>query len=369
MRVGWNLLGRQYRIQSKITAYLMALIDAVLSALLMWSNNKRFQKRFADSRIASIVVIRNDHIGDMILTSSFFRNLKQAYPKAKIHVLCRSSTKSIINMFPTNVSPLVLDTPWFARGTHVGWRRTISFCKKHWRVFDLAFDLHGDPRNILLASAIAKHTVGFGTRGLGPLLHKEVPYKKVKHVVEQQLDLLRALGKKTDDGTLTMHISPSLKRKATNLLKKHNITTFILIQISAGSPARELSAASWKKILSRQTLPIVCCDPDKSKIDAIDPDGKIIRLTTDLPTYLAIISKAKKVISVESMAMHAATALNVPVIDLHSGQTLAQEWGPYGRNVRILQDRTCPLYPCGLDTCAYGKPSPCMEKIASSKRL
>lgn len=110
----------------------------------------------------------------MILTSSFIRNLEKNYPNSKITVLIRESVKLIAESINGIDCIEILNSPWFSRKDSSGWFNAVKFLFKNYKKYDLAIDLHSDPRNIVLARCCGKYSLGYGTRGFGFLLSNEI---------------------------------------------------------------------------------------------------------------------------------------------------------------------------------------------------
>jgi len=62
---------------------------------------------------SSFLIARIDHIGDVILSTPIYRSLKEAFPKAKIGILCGSWAEEILKTNPYIDYIIVLDCPWW----------------------------------------------------------------------------------------------------------------------------------------------------------------------------------------------------------------------------------------------------------------
>ena len=79
-----------------------------------------------------------------------------------------------------------------------------------------------------------------------------------------------------------------------------------------------------------------------------------------LAEFLAVLKRARGVISNDTGPMHFAAALDVPVIGLF-GPTSVVTWAPLGEKARILRADNCTC-PRTLHDCE--KPSSCMATIS-----
>ena len=155
-----------YKLNWKIKPF-MFVVDVIGNILFFWTKLKIFPKK-----VNKILVIRLDHIGDMIMTTPVFKTLKKNFPDAKIDVLSRSVAKPAIEE-NTNIHKIIeYNASWFARGEKVD---SFSGMAKKLRKekYDLIFELKGDPRNIALAFCAGGYRIGYGIRGFGFLLGQE----------------------------------------------------------------------------------------------------------------------------------------------------------------------------------------------------
>ncbi len=70
----------------------------IASAIVQWIfYRKRVPKDFSPKRI---LVVKLDHIGDVLLATPVFSNLRRAYPDAEIHALTGSWSSIILENHP-----------------------------------------------------------------------------------------------------------------------------------------------------------------------------------------------------------------------------------------------------------------------------
>lgn len=68
--------------------------------LLEWLLNKRTKSAFDPAGVKKILILRNDKIGDMIVSTPLLRELKAAWPDVEIHVAASSVNHDIIRDCP-----------------------------------------------------------------------------------------------------------------------------------------------------------------------------------------------------------------------------------------------------------------------------
>jgi ADP-heptose:LPS heptosyltransferase len=89
------------------------------------------------------------------------------------------------------------------------------------------------------------------------------------------------------------------------------------------------------------------------------PGVPALPVIPDLPTFLAVLKRARLFISGDTGPLHFAAGLGVPTIGLF-GPSPAGKWAPLGPGHRVLQTDTCT---CGGDTAVCLSAKPCMAAI------
>lgn len=151
-----------------------------------------------DTRPLRILVIRNRFIGDTILAIPALRNLRRAYPNARIEVLIEPNCGEILGPCPYQ-NELI---PWMPRarkgrpppqGVLIGLLKPALFLRR--RRYDACYILRRSASSALLALlAGIPHRVGFATQGRSWMLSKSTPYPTDRHEVECFLAVLAADG-------------------------------------------------------------------------------------------------------------------------------------------------------------------------------
>ncbi|HJQ97094.1 MAG TPA: glycosyltransferase, partial [Candidatus Polarisedimenticolaceae bacterium] len=133
---------------------------------------RRAQERPA--RVDRILVVKLDHLGDVVLALPAIEALRATYRSAEIDVLVSPAAGPLLATAAINRVE-ELPAPWL-RGGHIPWRAVRSTAKRlRERRYDLALDLRGDPIAILIGRRAARFAVGIGNAGLGFLLDRVHP--------------------------------------------------------------------------------------------------------------------------------------------------------------------------------------------------
>src|SRR4030042_957324 len=181
----------RYVFKNTFYAFFFFIIDIIGSAFLL--PFMLFRRR-APGNIGHILLIRMDHIGDVICSTPIPQNLKEHYRGAKITFLVSTAAKGAVMNNPYVDEVICYDPPWFDRDKKriFGLRRFLVLSRELKRHnYDLGFDLRGDFRHILLmVLANVKFRVGYGITGGGFLLNRKAAYRKNVPTVERSLDCI-----------------------------------------------------------------------------------------------------------------------------------------------------------------------------------
>ena len=303
--------------------------------------------------IERILVIKLKHIGDVLLATPAIHALKKAFPKSRICALVYAGTDDMLTGNPDLEEVLV-----FEKGTGVGRIRNEGRLVSQLRRIrpDLAVQMgNGDREAILGVLSGARIRVGYDPRGSGflgrrLLLTHIVPQDWEKHVVESNLDLVRALGVEPDARDLRLFVDPQAEAAVNTLVRDmgverddrvvvihptakwmfkcwtdegfaqvadHLSGEGMTVCITSGSAEREVQKA--QRIIGRARRP------------AIDLSG---RLT--LKELTALIARSRLFVGVDSAPMHVAAAVKTPVVALF-GASREQNWRPWGDGHLVLK--------------------------------
>ena len=148
--------------------------------------------------IREVLVLRLDRIGDVLMSLPALADLRAALPNARIRLAVGRWSAEIAKSARVD-ELLVWSAPWVGRAEE-GAERTGALLRKARALraarLDLAFDLQGDVRALLLLRASgARHRVGYANTGGGYLLTHVVPLDETISWVEQNRRAVRvALG-------------------------------------------------------------------------------------------------------------------------------------------------------------------------------
>jgi ADP-heptose:LPS heptosyltransferase len=375
--------------------------------------------------VKNILVIRLDHIGDVVMARPAIRALHKKFPHAAIDLLV---TEDIAPLFDDSkeIRTVIAANPgWFNRKASFGkkwsefWRlvsvlkNSISPKPRHSDLcafsrkrdqreesqkgdpssssglrmtddslvaasktegYDLGIDLRGDLRNILLMFLSGvKYTVGYGISGGGFLLNEEVPYDPSQHQVRLNLNLLNSFHVVQDDKLLPFEYSPEKAREfwqKDEVMPPATLLPRIAIHLGSGYPSKRWPFENFRALIQKINMDaraqIVLIGTEAEK-DAV-PDLKLsserlvdLRGKTDLRDLPVLLDVCDVYIGGDSGPAHIAAAQGLEVLLLASGTNDIRLWHPWTERLSLLQHEV-PCSPCGLEVCPV-EGHPCVEEI------
>jgi ADP-heptose:LPS heptosyltransferase len=249
--------------------------------------------------------------------------------------------------------------------------------------FDLVIDFHSGPRSSLLAwLSGAPKRVGYDVRGRGWMYTTRVARPKAiraRHAVENQWDLLNAIGIPTPDPTYSpaeMVVDRDAVRAVDERLAAMGVRQgdeLIVVHVSAGNPFRRWPPDSFASLIAmllrrrahRRVLVVAgAADRDAvarvigESIDRIEMGDRARLLSGDftLDELRALMDRAALYIGGDSGPMHIASTTTVPVVGLY-GPTLpvrSQPWRAPQWPTEAAEVDGLPCRPCNQRVCEPG---------------
>lgn len=336
------------------------------------------------SDVKKILVVKMRHHGDVLLTSSFFTQLKEALPEAKIDALLYSETLSMLEGHPAIDAFLLYDKKMKKRFFLYKLFKELIFL---WRIrqkrYDCVINLtEGDRGAIVARSSGARVRVGFDPQGKG-MRGKRSCYTHVakicptpRHTVERQLDILRRMGLSPKNKELFFHIPDPAHKRIQEICEQEEIKEYIVVHPVSRWRFKMLSLPQMVELLTllhknRQTIILTAGPDEQESIQQICgqlPGLPLLNLAgkLSLKELGALIARAKALICVDSVPLHIASATKTPVVALF-GPTSEINWGPWlhPRASVVLSDHSCR--PCFQDGCGGSKKSDCLLSLSPTR--
>ena len=348
----------------------LTLIASAAVQSLFYSK-RWFPKDFAPKRI---LVVKLDHLGDVLLATPVFSNLRQAYPDAELHALTGRWSRVVLERHPDVNKVLEYNSPVFCRtGQPTSLRETFQLYKQlRHRKYDLLVALRSDWRTVCFA--LLRVTPKRLDRAALQVANKlGFPQFTGGHETTRNLDVLQKAGIPTPIQTATFSVGEEDEKWVSDFLEALQIDRERpLVAIHPGSPIpikrwmpeRYAELADW--LIARKRAQILFVGVE-DEIPIIAEIQRLMRAETNniagktsLTQLASILQMCNVFIGNDSGPMHLAAAVGTPTIGLY-GPGDPTRFGPVGTKCQTIQCKTdCP--PCPETTCRFGTDG-CMSEI------
>jgi heptosyltransferase-2 len=343
-------------------------------------------------KIDKILFYKQGGIGDMIMATPALRALRERFQHSKIVVLTETGRAQEEVIKGTPLCDEII--PFYRREN---WKRhplallslIIKLRKKR---FDLAIGSHSDGKFFLTALLFfligARWRVGFKsfesrwTKRFGFLYHIWVPlnYFPSKHVIEYNLDLLKAIGINATNTGLMFPIGDKEKEFATEFFHRNGLdgVSPVVAIFNGCSKGRETLLYPDEKLIMvmetliekyRAKILLIGGERERWRLEKIKENMKgrvVIAAGQSLRETAALIERTKLLITTDSGINHIGVALHIPTICLF-GPSYWVETGyeEFGSNyIAITKRLSCG--PCFRPPDILGckeRPPQCMKQI------
>jgi lipopolysaccharide heptosyltransferase II len=301
-----------------------------------------------------ILVTRTDRIGDLVLSTPVFGQLRKKFPDAWIAGLTFPENRGVIEGNPFLDECLFYDKSGSERG---GWA-TLQFSRKlRQKKFDVILHLHATNRMHLVGwLAGIPVRIGWRRKCAWALTHSREDIKKEgkKHEAEYNFDLLEFLGVEPPDfPEVFFPLPPKAEMSLAELLRHHGIPDTggprVILNPSASCPSKRWPAERFADLaaLLRETYGAVLmmigsrrdrCFNERvaglCRVPLYDFSGRL-----SLPMLGWLLKKSALLISNDSGPVHIASAVGTPVISIfgrkQSGLSPVR-WRPLGKKSQVV---------------------------------
>lgn len=311
----------------------------------------RMFRRRKDSGIHRIVVVRADHVGDLVAATAVLPLLKKEYPDVQVDIICPSWGADILKADPHVDNIVMFDPPWFDRkgagkaGNIKGFFRMARLLRSG--KYDVFIDLRGDVRHIAAGFlARIKCRISYGITGGGFLLTDMVPYKENIHETERNTALLKPLGITAEISDAALYFDDADIINVSRVKKENKLDTpYAVVHVIPGHASKRWNGRGFRDVLrfleGKGIISVMVGSSDdsieikslinESGVNAVDLSGKIT-----IGELGPLCAGASVFVGLDSGPAHISAYAGVPTIILFSGVNDPAQWAPRGDNVRII---------------------------------
>jgi ADP-heptose:LPS heptosyltransferase len=297
-----------------------------------------------------VLVVRIDHLGDLVLTTPLFRALAQA--GCRVEVVCRKSNHSVLTGNPhlSGSYPIEGIAPEFPRN----WRMLSTWINQLRP--DVVLLPHARPALLPIAvrfgfwGRIITMWGGVTARVLGcQSLRSGLP-RKLRHMSDIWLDLARAMRIPPAGLAPEILISNNEIESITRELEKRGLREFVVIHPGCAGNTCNLPAETYlqlaEMLLSQTTMGVVLTGSSTEATEMASCFGKLgsrpnlwnAMGALDLRQLCALISVARTLVCVGTGPLHIASAVRTPTVSPFCNRrgVSAAVWGNIGGQSAIL---------------------------------
>ncbi|MFQ5812561.1 MAG: lipopolysaccharide heptosyltransferase II [Anaerolineae bacterium] len=380
-----NFRTRTPRQQARL--FLLHLIPNLARPLKLLSRQSYLSAR-------SIVLIRPDHLGDLLFTTPAVKLLREALPQVRITYLIGPWSKAVIENNP-NIDKIALcPFPGFTRQKKRSLFEPYVILLRYARQlrqegFDLAIILRFDHWWGALLAYLAgiPRRVGYDIAEVRPFLTDIVPYSPHRHEVEQSLALVEQVTgcrSQVARSLLEFNLTAEGEGFAERYLAGHGVEDgdlLIGIHPGAGAPVKLWRNEAWAQVADTLAQRygakvILTGSPEESPLcraiaDEMTTKPIVAAGETSLGGLAAIMARCQVVLGVDSGPLHLAVALGTSTVHLF-GPVDSRAFGPWGDpacHIVVTSEMDC--IPCNrLDyPSAELHQHPCVRNITVEQVL
>lgn len=264
-----------------------------------------------------ILFLRQDRIGDAIITTPLLVAVRRKYPDAKITMLLGKNNQAIIPLLPIECETVIFQKSWpkdraMLRGLRI-------------QRFDVAIDLTDNASvtsSMLIASIKPKHAIGIEKENavvydvLVPRLDRER-----NHISARIAELLRPLGIDPSEVDAKPKLHVDLREKVQGRLG---------INISAGTESRWAPESVYAEIAKQaltseqwSEIAILAEPRDEAKASQVarlanDVNVRMLPVTRSYSEFASILSTCEALITPDTSVVHLAAALDLPQVVIYA---------------------------------------------------
>jgi ADP-heptose:LPS heptosyltransferase len=356
--------GKRFRIRLKRR---LSKFGVHLATCLL--KKKQSPEKLNPDALSRVLVLRYDLLGDMILTTAVFDALKSVNPTVEIEVLASEKNERIIRGDKRLANIFLFSRRWsFVKIAFEMRRRNYDLV--------LSFNQVQSSMDALLSTMLAPNALKSSVKRTA----KYRPYFDFiatesigeTHTVDKFLATIKnAVVAPISETTPSLALDDAATERITRWLNQKNISSFILVNLSAGQPYREWQPekyVEWIRRTLKETLfTIVLLATEKKIIDAkfiesaiesefVESSFAARRVFVFPPTQnvmdvASLIDAAAIVFTPDTAIVHLASARKRPVLGLYTIMgTIPQEWTPYRVPYRaVLADGHLPVSTISVD--------------------
>ncbi|MBS3076653.1 glycosyltransferase family 9 protein [Candidatus Pacearchaeota archaeon] len=297
--------------------------------------------------VKKILAIRNDKIGDLVLSSKVVELLKRKFPYAKIDLIVSKANKHLIEENPLINKFYVLDYSPRTPRDFLNYFKLSKKIKKE--RYDLGVEIRGSLFNIFFFLFLGgvKYKMGFYTNNLSKLFLDYAHLKDYKgHATQNMVKMVNGgLGTDFADSWPKIFTSKNDAVEVKKFLKQNNLSKFVSLCIDASSEEKQWSLDNFDKVIKHihkkyPSCKIVLIGIDNTKMKFLAERNSfcIQALNKNLRLLYLLFGRSALVIGPDGGTMHLAWVSKTNTITLIPAYlaNYLEDIKPLGKNAKSI---------------------------------
>ena len=303
-----------------------------------------------------LLVIKPDHLGDVLLATPAIQSIKASSPETSIHALCGSWAAGALANYAEIERVLTLDFPGFQRGAagSGAWRLALQTARYLRNIgYESAIIMRPDHWWGALVAYLAgiERRVGYALDPVAPFLTEAYPYE-YRHAVEQNMRLAESWTGEISAEAIRLRFPVAAADRATvneglRAWGQADGRARICIHPGAGMPSKLWRPEKWAKLAdmlaARFDAAIIFTGTASEEAligeirQRMTNEQSIAAGPTSIGQLAALYDISAAVLGPDSGAMHLAAAVGTPTVALF-GPADPLEFAPWGdkRRQRVV---------------------------------
>lgn len=293
-------------------------------------------------RAERLLCIRLDSLGDILMTTPAIRALKHARPDRRITLLTSPSGEAAAGLIPEIDEILVYEAPWMKASPSRPDSRVdrVALDDLRARHFDGAviFTVYSQnplPAALLCYLADIPLRLAYCHENPYQLLTDWVPdpepAAEIRHEVRRQLDLVAAVGARTDDERLSLHVPDDVWADARRALRDRGLNLeqpWCVVHPGSTAASRRYPPESYAEVVRHLVTDhgwsavLTGSSDERDLVREIAATAAVplydLTGALDLASLAAVIASAPVLIANNTGPAHIAAAVGTPVVSLYA---------------------------------------------------
>lgn len=307
-----------------------------------------------------ILIIQTAFIGDVVLSISLVKILKECQKDIEIDFFCIQETANLLNGNSLINEIIVYDK----KGTDKGFTGLIKIIKKiRDRKYDIVISPHRSYRSALISFfSSSQNRISFDRSSLSFLYTQKVKYQKGVHEIIRNLKLLEPLGiQKAEIVKPDLFPSDVDRTTVDKIFKSHGIKeNDRLLVVAPGSIwfTKRFPENKFTKLINYFSeddvkIALIGSKSDSELCDRIvnaSTNKMVINLAGELSLLQSaeLLERAKLLITNDSAPLHIANSVDTNVIAIFGATVPAFGFYPYGESDVVFEIKSLDCRPCGI---------------------